>query len=866
MQPLSEIFSSAQKQGERTNASPSAQRSPTKGTAPPRAATKAMSTVQEASEDASHPQYPDLTEKAASSQQNVPDSGDHVMSDDVFAPTQQTQPEAQPPTQPSEDEPTPIAPRTYRSPSHQMTEDSFHSAQENIRQRGETVEPASADTTPKPRVEVKVPRKSKAQSPEPKRGSEPKLATTPEPESEPAEKSAAQPQEPAPSSPARPEEPEEQNQKETAATESFPPKSVASQLEGKKPDVEKTHALDNLDDIGTPSEDSSPERPLVRKSSLTFASLPAREPLTKKSLGGPRMSRTSHVETGKPSMGGSNYFGRQTGGQRQTQTAVERSSQDDKMDVDEPPNEDAGIRASRLHNKSSTQRLHEKISMLGKSQPSGPTKSIPSAQVAYPELPAGNKNKSEQSQQKQNQTTTDPMEVDGGEWIKPMAGNRPTLAKSQTMDVMEQLDLGEADASPVKDGRPATARQTKPATLHMVDNPDDSGRPKTSAPIYSSPRPGHMKSASASNLAAAESTTPIGSPGRNDGPLSASKSRLQSIMKSAKGLFSTSGGLSAAARVEASSPDEQRLETRNRANTARNQMRTGSPKQEGRRTRSSTEKEEKRKQKELEDRRQEEQKAQEQERQKAAELKASKEEAETQAQTAQNPAPSPEPQHSQRQASKDLEPSYETGSKAKQNERRPAKPTRDAVQKPKPQPVSIRVGSALSRQMPLASNNLASSVQDSNPPAPAPSTSRQPAVKKKASNQSLHTASSNSSFKSSASSQSQRKAQLAHERKKEQEEREARRKEEQKRELERKRAAQQQQQQQDEARRQEMRKRAEAERREREQERAAIEESKQAAQRQAMEKRRLENARRERQGSQQPGNEMVSVTVIFSHR
>lgn len=43
----------------------------------------------------------------------------------------------------------------------------------------------------------------------------------------------------------------------------------------------------NFDDIGSPSDGPTPVRAPIRKSSLTFASLPAREPLTtKRSMGG----------------------------------------------------------------------------------------------------------------------------------------------------------------------------------------------------------------------------------------------------------------------------------------------------------------------------------------------------------------------------------------------------------------------------------------------------------------------------------------------------------------------------------------------------------------------------------------------------
>jgi hypothetical protein len=609
--------------------------------------------------------------------------------------------------------------------------------------------------------------------------------------------------------------------------------------------------LDDLDDIGSPSEKDSPERPPIRKSSLSFASLPAREPLAPKSLGSSRLSRTSHLESIKSNTA-SNYLGRQTG---------HRLTQADRMDVDDPKETaseeaDEDVKASKLHNKSSTQRLHEKISMLGKMQPSRPTKSIPavaglsSGPVSYPELPAVQPETKYETSSKKQREATPPQSPDAeDDWMKPMSSPfqaqpsaKSTVSKLKTTDPATS-DVPEEPSSPIKsrvtqEGAKMNARQTSELA---------SG--KSTTPIFSSPqRFGHTKSASV-NIDAKMTTTPIGSP-RQDGPLSASKSRLQSIVRSAKGLFTSAAGISATARMEASSPDEPRTQLQ-RADTDKTNQRPLSvfspPRQEGHRTRSSTEREEKRRQQELEERKQEElaEKARQQEKLRMTQQKATRERAHTESEARAPAVPSSPSRMLQQKSSREPEPAVDVAPKATQvnrpNDRRPPKATRESQQKPKPQPVSVRVGSALSRHMPLASS-VASSAESSIP-VPPPSASKVPSLKKKASNQSLHTASSNSSFKSSASSQTQRKAQLASERKREQEEREARRKEEQRREMERKRAAQQS--------------RAEAERRERQ-----VEDPKKAAQMQAIEKRRLENARRlERQGSQQP--EMVSCVSVI---
>ncbi|KAL1859918.1 hypothetical protein Plec18170_001864 [Paecilomyces lecythidis] len=787
--------------------------------------------VNKDAEKSPQPQYPDLKQNMNSFPKYNTDSGYHGMTEEDEMVLPGMQQDSQPSTQPIDEEPTLIAHDAPSPVDRRTTEGSFHSAQENVRARGETVEPMNIDTPTKKQVEVQIPETSRQSTPV--------------------------------QSPVR-----------------SPEKNVAPPMQESQP-AEETNddmELDNqFDDIGSPSDGSTPERPLMRKSSLTFASLPAREPLmTKKSMGGARISRTSHVDLAKMNTAGRpSYFGRQTGAARNTQAVPEERNekvQEDKMDIDDekelrPEDLEVDTNSSMLHTKSSTQRLHEKISMLGKLQPSRPTKSIPAvsalagSQVAYPDLPA---TKQEASQRSGVTPAPEPADVEDDEWIKPLASShKPKMAKSNTTDVMENVAGKETVGN---------LEKAEPRPVQKATEPSDTSSPmavqskhgKTvSTSVLSSPqRYGvksglHQKSASASNLDT-ESTTPPTSPRRHDGPLSASKSKLQSIMKTAKGLFTSSAGVSAAAKMEALSPTSSRSRpgTQHGVDSASqkgdsNPLSPSPPRYEGRKTRSSTEKEEKRKQKELEDQRVEEEaeRAREQERQKAAQHKASLEKAERERREVSvlesaksSPKKAPQPQKPEPSTS-------HTQQAPRPVDRRPVKPTRETAPKPKPQPVSIRVGSALSRQIPLASTSFASQIPEPSQAANTPSaSSKQPGLGKKASNTSLHTTASTGSFKSSVSSQSQRKAQLAADRKREQEEREARRKEEQKREQERKRAAQQQQ---EEARRQEMRSRAEAERREREQ--SVTDDPKKSAQKQAIEKRRLENARRlERQGSQQP--------------
>ena len=545
---------------------------------------------------------------------------------------------------------------------------------------------------------------------------------------------------------------------------------------------------DNIDDIGSPSDGSTPE-PMPVRSSLTFASLPARDPLlTKKSMGGSRVSRTSHV----------NFLGRQTGSAAQPSLKEEDAPEEDKINLDNDGDK------GQSHNKSSTQTLHERISMLGKIPPSRPTKSIPlSAQVSYPELSAAGK------------------ESRGGEMTSAVKDAGDSRGR----------DIAEKESARVDSDAPQVSYQEsteKPPTPVLKDT--------TSA-------------------GPSQSTTPKDSARRHESTLTSSKSKLQSIMKSARGLFTSSAAPSTAGRIPASSSPTPLAQVPSDVHEAHT-----IPKHHGRRTRSLTEKR----------RREEEQTLREKATVKEEEEEEQEEEEEARRRAAESGTKKLE--RPQQQALKE-QPDTKHGPPSQPRkpdaaDRRPVKPSREPVKRSLPHPVPIRVGSALSRQAaPLVSTALSFSAQD--PPGPSVSVSSVPAasappasskpttsVKKTPSNASLNRVPSNSSMKSTMSTHSQRKAQLASERKREREEREAKQIEEQKREITRKKAAQQQQQQQQQQRQQR------EESQQREQGRHA-EDPKRAAHMQEIEKRRLINAKRH--GGQQPqGPSLELVSLLCS--
>jgi hypothetical protein len=679
----------------------------------------------------------------------------------------------------------------------------------------------------------------------------------------------------------------EETDKEAAAGHANEALTYPEMKSDERPDLAQ-----ELDDIGSPSDGSTPDHQLIRKSSLTFASLPAREPLTTKKSFGARESRTSHLDQARN--GRSSYFGKQTGLSNLASTELHRPGHVDQemSDADEQKEADAAdadIMAAQAHQKSSTQRLHEKINMLGKSQASRLSKSIPSAAA----LAASNLRKSEaalkaEKEAAATQAASGPGVDEDDSWIKPLDTTndhiRPTLTKSHTTDIMENIIDDQMDG----DDDEMEYDMRAPELIAHEE--------RTRTPVRMSPSPGkmipgygHTKSASTATLASPgkaamgpgpthlksisvshppyPSTTPKGSPRRIfDAPISASKSKLQSIMKTAKGLFTSSAGVSAAAKMETLSPNALRIAANNMPGLYPNI--TGmledkplppSPPKEGRRTRGSTEreKEEKKKEREMKDRQRADnqlEKAREKEKQNAAQFKADERIAQAQAsRPVQSLRKSPrrpveEPQEVDRPVeSHDMPPPSIPSIQGKPQ--RPARPARELPTKNRPQPVSIRVGSTLSQRMPITTSSLASNLQETLPPTNA----RQDSVSKKVSNASLNSAASNAGFKSSVTSQPTKpRALLAAERKKEADEREAQRKLEQKRETERKRAAQQ-----EEARRQEQKQRAEAERKERE--RIAAEQAKKTAQQQAMERRRQEHARKmEQQRNAHTASDLVS--------
>lgn len=384
-----------------------------------------------------------------------------------------------------------------------------------------------------------------------------------------------------------------------------------------------------FEDARSPIDTSSPIRPIVRKSSLNFASLPAREPLTTKKSIGTRVSRTSHLEQQRMS-----YYPRHTGGKSMGGNRPESDQEEEDEDVESYETDSSRskpsdtIEAKMQHNKTSTQRLQDQISMLGQlqSQPHRPSKSIPSMaslpQSVVPPAPAELKSTSLQRiEQKKSAPGAFPDEEEDS-WIGPPTAaatsifspraERPILTKSHTAAVMENIGLEIDDQfampkqrSPLRDVDVTTTPRghVKAASTSIIRSPNKGKEVANMA---------HKKGVSVSNpnLASMIEQSPPKSPSRSirDSPLKAAKDKLSSIFKTSKGLFASSAATSAEAKTAILSPlsirQQHSMEDVSKSQVSKEMSLY--PSLEGqplsptmsRKTRASTEREEKKKEKE----------------------------------------------------------------------------------------------------------------------------------------------------------------------------------------------------------------------------------------------------------------------------
>jgi hypothetical protein len=386
-----------------------------------------------------------------------------------------------------------------------------------------------------------------------------------------------------------PPSPQKRSPQQNTPAKQSPPKPLPMPAE-QLPEPILVEEDEPMDDVQSPSDGSSPIRPIRKKSSLgmSFASLPPREPLTNKKSMGNRPSRTSQLEQSRTS-----YYGRQTGGKSLGNI---RPEDEDEMDMDElngpEARDDTDSKMTRLHNKTSTQRLQDQISMLGQSQSNvRPSKSIANASSVQPQpSQASQAPTAHEARQKSPFRKERPppgaFPEDEDSWIGPpnvaaaepsIFSPRPQMTKSHSTDVMEGIHGKDSIAgsqfnipkrgdqhrhlSPVRE--PVIPERTTSTLGHIKS---------VSTSVLRSPKkagdsPGQKKGISVSNpnppTAAneAESTTPPKSPSRSyrGSPLKAAKDKFSSILKTSRGLFASSAAVSAEAKSSTLSPASSRL-------------------------------------------------------------------------------------------------------------------------------------------------------------------------------------------------------------------------------------------------------------------------------------------------------------------
>jgi len=308
------------------------------------------------------------------------------------------------------------------------------------------------------------------------------------------------------------------------------------------------------------SEVSSPAKSVLRKkSSLNFASLPAREPLTSKKSMGTRTSRTSHVEQPKSNSSyptlqenhfdkyavgksptGSLLFGHDAEGVNIGSMKIYEDSQ-----VIEPDPE-----STKLHSKTSTQRLHERITMLGKSNVPRISKSISAGVVTHLETGLELAPKPPSKDVSQGSPY---MHGDRDDWIGPISAANCSR-NLHLPQILEQSDL-----------RKEVTNENFPSTVNLAEKYGDIHQVYDS--LNGADVPPHCDTAIGQdqpNTVIASypilssfigiSKTSEDSPANRrivEGPLSASKSKLYSVLKSARTIFASSAGVSAQAKLEA---------------------------------------------------------------------------------------------------------------------------------------------------------------------------------------------------------------------------------------------------------------------------------------------------------------------------
>ncbi|PHH73061.1 hypothetical protein CDD82_5672 [Ophiocordyceps australis] len=321
-----------------------------------------------------------------------------------------------------------------------------------------------------------------------------------------------------------------------------------------------------LNDSHSPSDGSSPIRPVVRKSSLNFASLPAREPLTAGKSFGAQVSRTSHIDHTRTS-----HYNRQTGGKSLGNVAKSESEDDFETADMRLHHESRGGDSSKTcisHAKTYTQRLQDHISKLGKSDETVATdfeSSQPHQSLDQKSLSPAKKGK---LQTTPGAFPNEENEDDCSDWDELPASNNTVAQQTLLLDPSGGTTLDSQNKAiaithdSVRDGDQVSAGaevfpkankhhkspsvSTLPA-LGSITHPDLSTLEKSA-------------SASCSDLRLTSAADRVASPSKSslrdvrESPLRQVKNKLSSMLKSSRGLLASSAAASAEGKLLLVSP------------------------------------------------------------------------------------------------------------------------------------------------------------------------------------------------------------------------------------------------------------------------------------------------------------------------
>lgn len=400
-------------------------------------------------------------------------------------------------------------------------------------------------------------------------------------------------------------------------TRSVRPETPTRSTESAAPPVKSPAQTAQNSPSKSSSEPPTPDVPVIRKSILNFAALPAREPLTSKKSLGTKSTSDSHVEqvrlngASRASWINKKGSGKSLGASRQIER-IEKQDEDTgeearvamkpeasfnrkrksesirddsqkrpkastdgrNQNADEPEDMEEGSsgetsEAMALHNKAYTQRLQDKIQRLGKSREA---RSFPPSvvQVAYPELPQAD----QQTQPILKRTKSDPQGQlphtanpvarwtnqpdDEEEWIPMNQEAKRQVTGSNTEGTTEpkQKEIGAAKPQSAHRWNNSPKQTLVPASIatHSTNPNETASTFSLKSPTYPPKR--HLPGSPLKSSFSDDWIKAPASPTRppGEGAISAVKAHTTSVFKKAKQMLLNSSASSVSAKIETMTP------------------------------------------------------------------------------------------------------------------------------------------------------------------------------------------------------------------------------------------------------------------------------------------------------------------------